>query len=167
MAFSFRGWRHARSVGVSTFAPSFFHPPACANGSAHRIALDVTRKLGPRGITGRVPVVHVTPTSGLHSGETVVVTVRGFDIGAKYFLSECATAGDASDGGCGEELAAETFGVTDVTGSGRITFVVSSRARTRPSHPSDTVACRQACVLVATGGLSSSFATAPLHFVHL
>ena len=165
MTFSFRGWRHALTVGAPTFASSFFRPPSCANGSANRIALDVTRKLGPRGITGRVPVVHVTPASNLHSGETVIVTVRGFDIGGKFFMSECATAADANEGGCGAELAAEPFGVTDVTGSGRITFVLSSRAGVRPYDPSDTVACRQSCVLVATGGLNSSFAMAPLRFV--
>ena len=166
MALSFRGWQHAQSVGASSFASSFFRPPSCANGSANRIALDVTRKLGPRGIAGRVPVVHVTPASNLHSGETVLVTVRGFDIGAKFFMSECATTADANEDGCGEELAAEPFGVTDVTGSGRITFVVSNRAGTRPYDPSDTVACRQTCVLVATGGLGSSFAMAPLRFVN-
>lgn len=126
--------------------------------------MDVVRKLGPRGVTGRTPVLQVTPATDLHNGETVTVRVRGFDIGAKFFLSECATAADANQGGCGEQLAAQPFGVTDVTGSGRTTYVVSTRAGTRAYDKTTTVPCRSGCVLVATGGLSSSFASAPVSF---
>lgn len=165
MTIDFPGWRRPLSVGAATFTPSAFRPPACHGGSTNRIALDVVRKLGPRGITGRKPVLNVTPATDLHSGETVTVRVRGLDISAKFFLSECATAADANEGGCGEQLAAQPFGLTDVTGSGRYTFIVSDRAGTKPYGGSDTVACRRGCVLVATGGLDSSFASASLRFV--
>ncbi len=165
MEIDFPGWRRSLSVGASTFTPSVFRPPACRRGSESQIAVDVVRKLGPRGITGRTPLVYVAPATNLHNGETVTVRVRGFDIGAKFFLSECATAADANEGGCGEQLAAQTFGLTDVTGSGRYTFVVSDRAATKANDVTDIVACRNGCVLVATGGLNSSFATASLKFV--
>lgn len=164
MTFAYRGWRHPVTIGASTFAPSSFRPPACANHAGSRIALDVTRKLGPGGITGRVPTLTVSPASNLHSGETVTVRVRGFDISAKFFLSECATAADANRGGCGTQLAAQPFGLTDVTGSGRYTFVVSNRAGTRTYDVADMAPCQRSCVLVATGGFPSSFASAPLRF---
>ncbi|MGC8511140.1 MAG: hypothetical protein ACP5PB_09765 [Acidimicrobiales bacterium] len=164
MEVDFPGWRRPLSVRASSFAPSMFRPPACRRGSGRQIAVDAVRKLSPRGISGRVPGLRVTPATDLHNGETVTVQVRGLDISAKFFLSECATAADANQGGCGEQLAAQPFGLTDVTGSGRYTFVVSARAGTKAYDVADTTPCRRGCVLVATGGLGSSFATAPLSF---
>ena len=164
MTIAHPGWRRPVVIPASTFAPSFFRPPSCAGDSTNRLALDVTRKLGPGGITGRVPTVTISPAINLHDRETVVVSVRGFDIGGKIFLSECATAADANMGGCGEQLAAQPFGLTGVTGSGRYTFTVSNRAGARPYDSADMAACHHSCVLVATGGLGSTFASAPLRF---
>lgn len=164
MTIAYPGWHRPVVIPASTFASSFFRPPSCAGDSTNRLALDVTRKLGPRGITGRVPTVTISPAINLDDRETVVVSVRGFDIGGKLFLSECATAADANMGGCGEQLAAQPFGLTDVTGSGHYTFMVSNRAGTRPYDRADMASCRLSCVLVATGGLGSSFASAPLRF---
>lgn len=164
MEIDFPGWRRPLSVGASSFAPSMFRPPACRRGPGSRIAVDVVRKFGPRGISGRTPVLQVTPATNLHNGQTVTVRVRGFDIGAKFFLSECARSADANQGGCGEQLAAQPFGITDVTGAGRITFVLSSRAGTKAYDVTDFLPCHRGCVLVATGGLGSVFATAPLSF---
>ena len=144
--------------------PTSFNPPACAKSSVSRFAVDYVRKLGPKGIAGRRPMVHVTPSNNLHNGEKVVVVVKGFDIGGKFFLSECAKAADVSEGGCGEPLPSQPFGVTDMTGSGTYPFVVRIRAANQPYSTSEIVPCLSMCVLMATGGLSSSFAFAPLKF---
>lgn len=160
----FQGWTQSLEEMSSSFTPTSFDPPACVESSASRFAVDYVRKLGSKGITGRTPILHVTPSNNLHSGEKVVVTVSGFDIGGKFFLSECAKEADVSAGGCGEQLAAQPFGVLDMTGAGTYSFVLRTRAATRPYSTSPTVPCQNACMLMATGGFSSSFASAPLRF---
>jgi hypothetical protein len=84
-------------------------------------------------------------------GEEVVVDVRGFDAGAKVWLSECPSVAVASDLGCGAELARQVFIVVDQAGRGRYTFVLSSHAALRGLGETSTP-CLADCVLVATEG---------------
>lgn len=109
------------------------------------------------------PQVTVTPATNLHDGETVTVQLTGFGVGGKVFLSECATAAAASDLGCGAELAAQPFVVTDDTRAGSTSLVVKSRAASG-ALASPVVACADQCVIVATVGGGYGFAFAPIVF---
>lgn len=68
------------------------------------------------------PNVVVDPANNLTSGEMVEVSVTGFGAEGKFFLSECASAADANDERCGQQLAAQPFGVTDNSGAGSLGF---------------------------------------------
>lgn len=87
------------------------------------------------------PKVVVTPSTNLVDGEKVKVTVTGFGEGGKFFLSECATAADASSAGCGEQLAAQPFIITDDSGDGTETFSVSAVSGTKPYNTTSTQTC--------------------------
>lgn len=110
------------------------------------------------------PTINVTPSINLRGGEQVVVRVRGGDPGGKFFVSECATAADASVNGCGDQLAAQPFGVTDESGAGSITFHVQARAVTKPYNTTAFQSCTDQCVLMAKGGFGGAFVYAPLKF---
>jgi len=115
-----------------------------------------TTTLSPSGLVPALathnPAVSIRPSTGFVDGQQVTVTVRGFGQGGKFFLSECASSADVSSLGCGAQLAAQPFGVTDDTGSGSFPFTVHTSARAGPSPEDALVACRDACVLVATVG---------------
>lgn len=150
----FRGWRHSLSIKENTFgAASFasFTPPTCTSKGKSSLPVDVVRKLTAKGIAGRTPTVTVSPSSNLHNGEKVRVTVSGFDIGAKFFLSECANVRDVNSGGCGQQLATQPFGLTNMLGTGSYDFDVTSLAATKAYHLRPLYRCRDNCVLVATG----------------
>lgn len=110
------------------------------------------------------PTIHVTPSTSLRDGEQVLVQVRGADSGGKFFVSECASAADANVNGCGDQLAAQPFGVTDSSGAGSITFRVRARAATKPYNTAAFQTCTDQCVLMATGGFGGKFVYAPLKF---
>jgi len=110
------------------------------------------------------PKVVVSPNTGLADGSTVRVTVSGFGIGEKVFLSECASAVDANDLGCGPQLAAQPFVLTGKDRSGSADFVVSERAASIPNTPTLSTFCTEFCVLVATQGDGFAWAVAPLAF---
>ena len=74
------------------------------------------------------PMVIVTPSNNLSNGQQVEVRVTGFGLGGKVWLSECATATEANDQGCGHGLPAQTLQVTNNTGSGSMAFRVQSSA---------------------------------------
>jgi hypothetical protein len=112
--------------------------------------------------------VSVTPATGLSDGETVHVAIAGFRAGAKVWLSECANRADVNDYGCGQQLAAQPFLVTDDSGAGTGSFTVSATAFVRADDISGAVACEH-CVLVAASGVDPSLpalptASAPLSF---
>lgn len=103
-----------------------------------------------------------TPSTGLIDGQTVTVHLTGFTVtglngapsGTKVFLSECDSATfAASPGGCGGQLAAQPFAVTDDTGSATLHFVVSaySSGPLVAGKYSPPLRCAAACVLVASG----------------
>jgi hypothetical protein len=164
----FRGWRHSLSIkensfGVAAFAA--FTPPACSSKRKSQLSVDFVRKLTAKGIAGRSPTVTVSPSNNLHNGEKVSVTVSGFDIGAKFFLSECADARDVNSGGCGQQLAAQPFGLTNMLGTGSYDFDVKSTVAANDYHLRPLYRCRDDCVLVATGGFGGSVWYARLRFV--
>ncbi len=115
-------------------------------------------------LTANQPRVAVTPSSGLRDGQAVHVRVSGFGVGGKVWISECASARDASDLGCGAQLAAQPFLVTDKSRAGQMIFMVSPQAPTRPLNATPTVTCTDACVIVATLGDGFPYAIAPISF---
>lgn len=110
------------------------------------------------------PKVLVTPSVNLRQGQQVRVSVTGFGVGGKFFLSECASSTDANSSGCGHQLAAQPFGVTNSSGAGTLIFTVTSSASTSPYNDTDIRTCVNQCVLVATVGSGGGFAYASLHF---
>ncbi len=89
----------------------------------------------------------------------MVVRVAGFGVGGKVFLSECASAADATDLGCGAQLAGQPFLGTDATRAGEGTFTVQSHAASGPLA-APTIACTDQCVIVATLGNGFAYALA-------
>jgi hypothetical protein len=88
------------------------------------------------------PRLIVTPAHGLHGREVVVVTLHGFRPGEKVWLSECAPNQAASpDTGCGDQVAAEAFTITDAAGArDTARFRVSARPGGHPCRPHCSVA---------------------------
>jgi len=163
----FGGWKRPVEILSPSEAPDFYSAPACKSASESRLTVDYVRGLGPKGISGLPQVVRVVPASDLHNGEKVTVFVSGFWPEGKFWLSECAEAVDArGPPGCGVQLAAEPFGMAGVTGTGRYTFTVLSRAATTPFTAGKTVSCTDKCVLMATSGLGvTSYGS--ISFAHL
>jgi hypothetical protein len=69
-----------------------FVSPACSNGSTTQLTVDYVRELGSEGIVGLSHSVRVSPSTSLHNGEKVRVSVSGFWPGGKFWLAECSTA---------------------------------------------------------------------------
>ena len=109
------------------------------------------------------PKVTVTPSHDLRNGQQVTVSVTGFGSGGKFFISECASVSDANSTGCGHQLAAQPFGVTDDNGSGSYTFTVSTEAGVKPYNKA-RAQCTNQCVILATVGIGYGFAYAPIEF---
>jgi len=112
------------------------------------------------------PTVTVAPATGLFDNQDVLVTVTGFGIGGKVWLSECASISDANDAGCGQQLPEQPFLGTDDSGTGTIAFQLQSSASAQRYNLVDLVPCVDNCVVVATVGIGFGFASsATLHFV--
>ncbi len=111
------------------------------------------------------PTVAVAPATGLFDDQEVLVTITGFGVGGKVWLSQCATVSSRSDEGCGLGLPEQTLLVTGDNGSGSIAFQVQSSAAAQPNNLTDLNPCVNNCVLVATEGGGYGFAFANLHFV--
>ena len=106
------------------------------------------------------PTFVVTPSSGLHDGEVVHVSVSGFPPG-KARLSECASPSDANQLGCGPQPAAQPFIVIEGN-SGSFTFTVSDEATNGPLRSEPLTPCSE-CVLVATQ-TTGGFLVSPITF---
>jgi hypothetical protein len=105
----------------------------------------------------------VTPSTALRDGQTVVVSVTGFGVGGKVWLSECSSAAAATDLGCEDGLPLQPFLVTGDDRSGSTSFTVKATASDKPlSGTAHT--CTDQCVIVATVGVGFPFVLAPLHF---
>ena len=100
---------------------------------------------------------------GLQDAQQVIVSVKGFPRDPKYFLSECFSPTDVNAAGCGNQLAAQPFGMTDDLGSGSTTFSVQSSASTEP-YVRTTQPYTGDCVIVATAGINGAFSFAPITF---
>jgi hypothetical protein len=160
----FRGWQHSFSIKAVSIAPQSFTPPACSDKHKSQLAVDSVRKLTPKGIAGRSPTVTVNPSNHLHNGEKVTVTVTGFGLGTKFFLSECASVKDVNSRGCGEQLAGQPFGLTNMIGTGSYDFDVTSTAAAKTNQPRPNYSCSDDCVLVVTGGSGGSVFYAKVGF---
>jgi hypothetical protein len=110
------------------------------------------------------PTVTVTPSTHLKDGQDVVVGVTGFGVGGKVFLSECSSAAAATDLGCGSELAAQPFIVTDDNRTGFASLVVRASAPGKAPPAGPVMPCRNKCVVVATIGGGYSYVVAPIAF---
>jgi photosystem II stability/assembly factor-like uncharacterized protein len=109
------------------------------------------------------PTVTITPSTGLHNGQTVEVRVTGFVVGGKVWLSECASAAVATDLGCGRDLGGQLFLVTDDSRAGQSSFVVTAHAGVGQLYATQAP-CVDQCVLVATVGAGYAFVVAPISF---
>jgi len=109
---------------------------------------------------GGSPTFVVTPSSGLHNGDVVHVSVSGFPPG-KARLSECASPSDANRLGCGPQPADQPFIVIEGS-SGSSSFTVSDHATNGPLRSETLTPCSQ-CVLVATN-TTGGFLTSPISF---
>ncbi len=105
----------------------------------------------------------VTPSARLQDAQQVTVTVRGFLPNRKFHLSECLAPNELNALGCGAQLAAQPFGLTDANGNGSTPFTVRSAASTGPLIPT-VQACTGECVIVATAGVGGAFYFAPITF---
>jgi len=114
------------------------------------------------------PKVTATPDKELVDGERITVDVTGFGVGAKVWLSECATARDVTDRGCGPQLPAQTLLVTGDDRAGSASFVVHDPAPVRGYDSTDLRPCSPTCVVVATLGFVSGYSPAytPITFQH-
>jgi hypothetical protein len=161
----FRGWSHALQEKNPPFSKTSFAPPPCSKTSRSLLGVDYVRGMNGGTIAGSRPTIRVTPSTNLHSGEKVRVSVTGLGLGAKFWVSECLTASDANADGCGEQLAAQPFGLTDMYGTGTYTFTVRRAAFDAPYDIKVLHQCTDQCVLVAGGGgAGAHFADAPITF---
>ena len=112
------------------------------------------------------PTVTVSPPARLKDGQVVKVSVTGFGVGGKVWLSECASADVATDLGCGVELAAQPFLVTDDSRAGSGELVVRGRASATSLAAGPSMPCADRCVIVATLGSGYPYVVAPIAFAH-
>jgi hypothetical protein len=124
----------------------------------------VTNETDVPALTVDNPTVAITPSTHLHDGQTVEVHITGFGVGGKVFLSECASAAEATDLGCGAELAAQPFLVTDDGRAGSASFTVRAGADGSPLSVGLLTRCKDQCVLVATIGGGYPFIATPIAF---
>ena len=110
------------------------------------------------------PSVTVTPSSALTTGQQVQVHVSGFEITWKVYLPECSSATAANKYGCGEQLAAQPFIMTDESRSGSRGHSPSNQQRlgSRTTSLMRFHVRRTAFCWPAGGG--GGFAVAPLSF---
>jgi hypothetical protein len=161
----FRGWAQPLQEKNPPYSKTSFVPPPCSNASKSLLGVDYVRDMDGGTIAGSTQHVRVTPSTKLHNGEKVHVYVTGLGLDVKFWISECATRADANGDGCGEQLAAQPFGGTNMYGAGTYTFTVRDTASTAPYYTGAFEPCTDQCVLVAAGG-DSVFADAPITFAN-
>lgn len=150
-----RSWRR---IGALLLLMSALWLTECGSPSS-----TTTNRLAPNTTVGEqlsTPKFEVTPSSGLHNGEVVHVSVSDFPPG-KARLSECASPSDANQLGCGPQPAAQPFIVIEGN-SGSSTFTVSEKATNGPLRSEPLTPCSQ-CVLVATK-TTGGFLVSPISF---
>ena len=111
------------------------------------------------------PALDVTPLTGLRDGQQVRVRALGFRGSHKVFFSECANAAAANTLGCGDQLAAQVFAVTDDGGQATTWLTIHNVGYMKPYDTGGSVQCTDQCVLVATTNLAGiGIGTARLSF---
>jgi len=146
----------------------FILATACGGGPSAPAAIQPTASTAAKTVTLTTEEVTVSPRIGLREDQQVTIRVQGFKPGVpgiKFFLSECESPLQVNALGCGSQLAAQPFGLTDSKGdgSGLAFFTVRSSAATGPLS-SVLVPCAGTCVVVATTGANSNAAFAPIAF---
>lgn len=162
--------RSRSAYGVLGCVSLIFLVAGCGGGSPMPTASRHVTSTTSRTVILTAEKVTVSPWTGLQDGQQVTVKVQGFKPGVpeiKFFLSECQSPLQVNRLGCGKQLAAQPFGLTDTSGngSGTVSFTIQSRAATR-SLSSVLVPCSGTCVIVATTGEGSggTFGFAPIAF---
>lgn len=148
--------------------PAVFLLTACGSGSSEPSISRPTTATTSKKVVLTAVKVAVTPSTELQDGQKVNVHVQGFMPGVpeiKFYLSECQSATEVNPLGCGEQLAAQPFGLTDSSGggSGTTSFPVHGSAATAPLN-SALVPCAGTCVIVATTGAAGEYGFAPIAF---
>jgi hypothetical protein len=153
-----------RSFGLMTVALLAVAVAGCAAGAK------LTTPPHPEASTTTTNVVvleagglTVTPSIDLQDAQQVRVSVKGFLPNRKFYLSECLSPTELTALGCGAQLAAQPFGLSDASGNGSTTFTVHSAASSG-AHIPTVEACTGECVIVATAGVSEAFYSAPITF---
>jgi len=140
----------------------------CGGGSSNPAAIRHTTSTTTKTVILTAEKVTVSPWTDLRNGQQVMVNVQGFRPGVpgiKFYLSECGSPLQVNQLGCGMQLAAQPFGLTDSNGdgSGSGSFTVQSSAATKPLS-SMLVPCSGTCVIVATTGAHGEYGFAPISF---
>jgi hypothetical protein len=159
--------RSAVGVWVAVISVVFL-ATACGGGSSEPAGIRPTTSTTTKTVILTAEKVTVSPWMELQDGQQVTIRVQGFRPGVpgiKFFLSECQSPLQANPLGCGNQLAAQPFGLTDSNGdgSGSVSFTVQSSAATRPLS-SVLVPCAGTCVIVATTGANGNYNFAPIAF---
>jgi hypothetical protein len=132
----------------------------CSSGSATPTTTNRPPVSSTTAGKSSTPTFVITPSSSLHNGQVVLVSVSCFPPG-KARLSECAQPSDANQLGCGPQPAAQPFIVIEGS-SGSSSFTVSDHATNGPLRSEPLTPCSQ-CVLVATK-TTGGFLTSPISF---
>jgi len=146
-----------RSPQITTSVPSTTSAPTTSTSPTEPVPALQTHN----------PTVAVAPATALFDDEEVLVTVKGFGIGGKVWLSQCAAASDTNGEGCGQQRPEQTLLVTDDKGGGSVAFQVKSSAAAQPDNLTNLDLCVDNCVVVATLGGGYGYASARLHFLRL
>jgi hypothetical protein len=139
------------SAMVAACAPTLPSTPSTSSTSVPAITVDN-------------PAMTISPRINLQDGQTVVVTVTGFGVGGKVWLSECATAADVTGLGCRLPLSDQPLLVTDDNRTGTATFAVRANAAVGQTVPAVTKPCVDQCVIVATLGAAAGYAIGSMRF---
>jgi hypothetical protein len=145
-----------------------FVATACGGGRSVPVATQPKTSTTSKAAILTAEKVTIYPRTALQDGQQVTIRVQGFKTGVpeiKFFISECQSPLQVNPLGCGSQLAAQPFGLTNTNGdgSGSVLFTVQSSAATKPLS-SALVPCTGTCVIVATTGESGNYAFAPIAF---
>ena len=111
--------------------------------------------------------VTVSPNTGLHGGQRVIVSVVNFEADTKVNLFECAASANLTSAGCGTGTPTLASLVTNGTGAGSTSSVIHDFGQLAPhslTAPNDRAACAPTCFIAATEGAGRIYAGTPITF---
>ena len=103
----------------------------------------------PRSNTGS-PGITATPSTGLHDGQVLRVSVTGFTPNERVRFYECPTIVPPTSDPCRYQVAVLPFADLDAAGTGTTDFTASSRPATGMKDPA-SLSCPHTCELLAYG----------------